>query len=204
MIRDRETGRVLVEVNGQRYAHIREIRDAGVGRRVLWAIADLVRFTGGMATNPQAVQSAREAEADPVRRTASESWTELPASLSGLPSPRASAPRLSALASPGTTEPPDPQRSYSLIDYFRRGFQTPQPTEAVPSPTAFIEEIDEVLQRMIRALPTPPSQPVRVASGEDGLLQIIVGIRAYQSADEVPDAQIRRLIQAAVAEWEGS
>ena len=58
VVRDERTGRVLVEVDGQRYTHIREISDAQVGRRVLWAIADLVRFTGGMATNPQAVRSA--------------------------------------------------------------------------------------------------------------------------------------------------
>ena len=74
----------------------------------------------------------------------------------------------------------------------------------MPAPTAFIDEIDEILQRMVRALPAPPSQPVRVASGEDGLLQIIVGLQTYHSADEVPDPQIRGLIQAAVAEWEGS
>jgi hypothetical protein len=72
----------------------------------------------------------------------------------------------------------------------------------VPGPTDFIEEIDEILQRMVRALPAPPSQPVRVTSGEDGMLQIIVGIQTYHSAEDVPDLQIRRLIQAAVAEWE--
>jgi len=60
VIRDERTGRVLVEVDGQRYTHIREISDAQVGRRVLWAIADLVRFTGGMATNPQAVRGAAQ------------------------------------------------------------------------------------------------------------------------------------------------
>jgi len=60
VIRDERTGRVLVEVDGQRYTHIREISDAQVGRRVLWAIADLVRFTGGMATNPHAVRGAAQ------------------------------------------------------------------------------------------------------------------------------------------------
>jgi pyruvate/2-oxoglutarate dehydrogenase complex dihydrolipoamide acyltransferase (E2) component len=210
VIRDRETGRVLVEVDGQRYAHLREIRDAGVGRRVLWAIADLVRFTGGMATNPQAVQHAREAEAGAVPEPTFESPTARLAPPPGPPassrsaSPGASSPRLSDLTSLGTTEPSAPQQSYSLIDYFRRGFQAPQPTEAVPGPSNFIEEIDEILQRMVRELPRAPSQPVRVASGEDGMLQIIVGIQTYHSADEVPDVQIRRLIQAAVAEWERS
>lgn len=209
VVRDQETGRVLVEVDGQRYAHLREIRDAGVGRRVLWAIADLVRFTGGMATNPQAVQHAREAEAGAVRATTSESPTPLASPLGSptsgrLTSAGASSPRLSDLTLLGTTEPSAPQQGYSLIGFFRRGLQAPPATGSVPSPTAFIEEIDEILQRKVREATTPPSQPVRVASSEDGMLQIIVGIQTYHSADEVPDLQIRRLIQAAVAEWEGS
>ena len=61
VLRNPDTGRVLVEVEGRRYEHIREIEDAQVGRRVLWAIADLIRFTGGVATNPQAVRSASAA-----------------------------------------------------------------------------------------------------------------------------------------------
>lgn len=205
VIRDRETGRVLVEVEGQRYAHLREIRDAGVGRRVLWAIADLVRFTGGMATNPQAVQHAREAEAGVPTGGAAERPAASPPGLSVSTrpaSPGASSPRLSDLAP--STEPPVPQQGYSLMGFFRRGFQAPPPAEAVPGPSDFIEEIDNILQRMVRELPAPPSQPVRVVSGEGGMLQIIVGIQTYQSADEVPDLQIRRLIQAAVAEWEAS
>ena len=58
VIRDRETGQLRVEVEGRSYSHIREIADAQVGHRVLWAAADLIRFTGGMATNPRAVQNA--------------------------------------------------------------------------------------------------------------------------------------------------
>jgi hypothetical protein len=210
VIRDRETGRVLVEVDGQRYTHLREIRDAGVGRRVLWAIADLVRFTGGMATNPQAVQHAREAEGSAASGATSLPPGVRPAVSPGppasnrSPSSGASAPRLSDLASPGTTAPPASQQGYSLMGFFRRGFQAPPPAEAVPSPTNFVEEIDDILQRMVRELPAPPSQPVRVTSGEGGMLQIIVGIQTYHSADEVPDLEIRRLIQAAVAEWEAS
>jgi len=60
-----------------------------VGRRVLWAIADLVRFTGGMATNPQAVRSAAQER-------------------NGATSPASASPALEAPASPTPAEQPAP------------------------------------------------------------------------------------------------
>lgn len=201
VIRDRETGNVLVEVDGQRYTHIRQIHDAAVGRRVLSAVAGLVQFTGGMAANPQAVRAMTGQEVHrppPTTATASPLRREN-ASLQAERSPQ----RLSDPVSLDAVDPPPPQQNYSAIGFFRRGFQAPPP-EPVPSAMAWIEEIDEILQRAIRALPTPPSQAVRVTSGDDGMLQIIIGVRAYDSADQVPDPQIRGLIEAAVAEWEKS
>lgn len=57
VLRDEQTGRTIIKVGEEQYAHIREIKDPQVGRRVLWAIADLIRFTGGMAANPQALRT---------------------------------------------------------------------------------------------------------------------------------------------------
>jgi len=221
VIHDREMGRVLVEVDGQRYAHIREIRDAAVGRRVLWAISDLVRFTGGLATSPQAVQGAQIGPAadgsekgatcrtetasgiGTASETGTESGTRTFPDTQVAPPPFSASQRPSESALPGA-DSAAPQQGAGLVGYLRRGFQAPPPAEPLPSPTSWIGEIDDILQRTVRALPAPPSQPVRVTSAEDGMLQIIVGTRAYGSADEVPDPEIRALIQAAVAEWEKS
>jgi hypothetical protein len=196
VIRDPQTGNLLVQVDGQRYAHIRQIHDAAVGRRVLSIVADLVQFTGRMAANPQAVRAA-SAEGDGRGRASS------PVRAPGAAQTGDTPQRLSDLDALDAIEPAPPQPSYSVIGFFRRGFQAP-PAESVPSSTAWIDEIDEILQRTIRALPTPPSQAVRVTSADDGMLQIMVGVRAYDSADQVPDPQIRGLIEAAVAEWEKS
>jgi len=205
VIRDRERGGVLVEVDGRRYAHLREIEDAQVGRRVLWAIADLVRFSGGMATNPQAVRSAQAADANPEAGAARGAGAASPppsASETAAPSASHVPQRFSDLGSLDLAEPSPPEGPRGIIGFFQRGFQAPLPTEELPSPTAFIGEIDEILQRMIRQLPAPPSQSVRVSSSESGALQILVGREIYSGADQIPDAQVRQLIQAAVAEWE--
>ena len=197
VIRDEQTGQVRVEIGGQQYAHIREIADAQVGRRVLWAIADLIRFTGGMAANPQAVRSVAQAEPAPTPPQPSPPPARKRDDAASFPL-QAPAPTRSPAIAP--EEPPARQR-YSMVDYFRRSFEASGP-ESAPSPTSFIDEIEEILQGYIGGLSTPLSYDVHVLSSETGILQIKVGAHAYSRPDEVPDPQIRQLIKAAVAEWE--
>jgi hypothetical protein len=217
VIRDQQTGRVLVEVDGKQYANIREIADAQVGRRVLWAIADLVRFTGGMATNPQAMRSiAPEA---PTRQPEPEPAQPASASLPDrIDTPPPTQPRQAETASPLAPLPrPRPalrtnaltaeeksRERYSLLGYFRKGFVRDGGTDLAASPVSFIDEIEAILQRRIEQLPTPLGSEVHVLTGVGGALQIEVGYAVYDSPDEVPDPQIRQLIKDAVAEWEKS
>jgi len=197
VIRDEQTGQVRVEVGGQQYAHIREIADAQVGRRVLWAIADLIRFTGGMAANPQAVRNVAEAEPVPTPPQLSQPPAPERANASSFPLQAPAPIRSPAVAAEESTA----RQRYSMVDYFRRGFQTSGP-EPAPSPTSFIDEIEEILQGYIEGLSAPLPCDVHVLSSETGILQIKVGADAYDRPDEVPDPQIRQMIKAAVAEWE--
>jgi hypothetical protein len=226
VIRDERTGRVLVQVEGKQYTHIHEITDARVGRRVLWAIADLVRFTGGMATNPQAVRSVapKPAAADltqfsePAATSGSvldrlaqpSASTPGPAPQMGETAPAAPAPATGPRARPSyrpsvpAMPEEKPRQGYSLVDYFRQGFERRGSAEPTPGPTSFIDEIEEILQLHISRLPSPLPVEVHVLTSEDGSLQIEVGLDVYDSADDVPDPQIRQLIQDAVSEWERS
>ncbi len=221
VIRDERTGRVLVEVGGQRYAHIKEIKDAQVGRRVLWAIADLIRFTGGMVASPQAMRAARVEARSPgggraVPRTTpararsavqptppavKEPSPVPPSNKEELPPrPPASAP--SAVTPETTAFSSQPKARYNIVEFFRRGFQPREPVEPLPAPTSFVDEIEEILQRRIAERTTPLSRSVHVRTGPEGLLQIVVGVEVYDSADDIPYPEIKSLIKAAVAEWE--
>jgi hypothetical protein len=97
-----------------------------------------------------------------------------------------------------------PRQGYSLVNYFRQGLERRGSTEPVSSPTSFIDEIEEILQLRIGRLSSPPPVEVHVLTSEEGSLQIEVGPDVYDSADDVPDPQIRQLIQDAVSEWERS
>jgi hypothetical protein len=227
VVRDERTGQVLVEVNGQRYTHIREIKDAQVGRRVLWAIADLVRFTGGMATNPQAVRSAaqeRTGAASPESAPASPPPAEGPppsappvtppgimvaTATNGQPVERAETPEIPPLAgatparAAGSTDTPpaEPRRS-SVLEFFRRGFQPPAAEAPGAHPGSFIDEIEAILQQRISSRGAPLPYDFHVKTGPQGSLQIVVGPNVYGSPEQIPDPEVKELIKAAVAEWE--
>lgn len=193
VIRDPQTGESAVQIQGQQYRHIREIKDPELGKQVLAAIADLVRFTGGVAANPQAMRKilAKDTPAEPSPSTRDAEWVE----------PRQT-PSLAqdALLDPAALTPP--RQRPGVMGYLLQGFQPREPPAPLPSPTAFVDEIEAILQGYIRQLATPLSQEVHVGSGPDGLLQIQVGLTRYNHPDDVPDPEVRQLIKAAVAEWE--
>jgi hypothetical protein len=191
VLRDPGSSRVLVEVGGRRYERLREIEDAQVGRRVLWAIADLVRFTGGMATNPRAVRNAVEGVA----------WEEdVPEGAPGQPAHRLA---LSPVPAQPATVPPSPSNLGQTVSaFFRRGLNPAPSDSTAVEPSTFIEQIDAILQAKMHEMDVPPSYELHVSAGSEQRLQIQVGSELYSSIDEVPNLQARALIQAAVDEWE--
>jgi hypothetical protein len=191
VLRDPSSSRVLVEVGGRRYERLREIEDAQVGRRVLWAIADLVRFTGGMATNPRAVRNAVEGVA----------WEEgAPEDMAGPVARRPSTPH--APSEPLATTPSSTNLGQTVSAFFQRGLSPAPSDRAADEPGSFIEQIDVILQAKMLEMDVPPSYELHVSAGPEQRLQIQVGPKVYGSIDEVPNLQARALIQAAVDEWE--
>ncbi len=72
---------------------------------------------------------------------------------------------------------------------------------AEPSaPLSVVAQVDMILQEMLQKVRFP--QVVRLLEGPDGGIQVVVGLKLYQSVDEVPDPQIQQLIRQAVTEWE--
>ena len=214
VIRDQQTGRIVVEIQGERYEHLREIADARVGRRVLWAIADLIRFTGGMATHPQAVQSAAQRAAQeqgiPIPHDiASARGQQAPpqgaagtAARPGLPESRPPTPLPPTSAPPQATPAAGAAPRYSMLAFFQRGLQPPPTSTTLPGPGSFVGEIEGLLQGLIEQRATPLPYEVHLSVGPEDRLQIEVGRQVYDSADEVPDPEVQDLIRAAVAEWE--
>ena len=208
VLRDEDTGAIVVEVEGHRYRQLVEIRDGRTGNQILEAIADLIKFTGGIVRGQWAAASATPVV--PTRERPPQPQVVEPAS----------PPRAMAVEPPvsdeeeaflhrlregdlGVGKTPAREARPGIMSFIRR--QKPQvAAEGTGAGGTFIDEIEEILQRMISTAPTPLGKEVHVRTGPDGGLQIQIGDRYFSSADEVPDPAIRDLIKAAVKEWERS
>jgi hypothetical protein len=208
VLRDEDTGAIIVEVEGNRYRRLTDIRDGRIGNQVLEAIADLIKFTGGIVRGQWATKSV----------LTSAPTGERP------PQPRAvepaSPPQAVAMEPPGSDEEEAFLRRLregelqfgktsarearpGIMGFFRRQ-ESQVAAEGTGTGGTFIDEIEEILQRMISTAPTPLGKEVHVRTGPDGGLQIQVGGQYFSSSDEVPDPAVRDLIKAAVKEWERS
>jgi hypothetical protein len=208
VLRDEDTGTIVVEIEGRRYRQLVEIRDGRIGNQVLGAIADLIKFTGGIVRGQWAAASAtpvvptRESPPQPqvVEPTSSPRAVELPGSDE---EEEAFIRRLRQEDFQVDKTPPE-EAQPSIMGYFTRQRKPEAAAEGIGTGGTFIDEIEAILQRMISTYPTPLDKEVHVRTGPDGGLQIQVGGQYFSRSDEVPDPAIRDLIKAAVKEWERS
>lgn len=193
VLRDEDTGALIVEVEGNRYRRLTEIQDGRIGNQVLQAIADLIRFTGGIVRESWATASVTPAVSTRGRSQI----------VAAGPPDEDEKTFFRHLKESGLqlSESPPKKAQPGLMGYFVRR-QKPQAAEETGSRGTFIDEIEEILQRMVSTAPTPLGSEVHVRTGSDGGLQIQVGGQYFSSSDEVPDPAIRNLIKAAVREWE--
>jgi hypothetical protein len=90
---------------------------------------------------------------------------------------------------------------------------TPSPTQPLPTVAAqalaekefkalsIIAQIDHVFQRRIAGTPYE-ALGIRIFEGAVGSVEVMVGLNKYPSIDDVPDAEIKKTIRDAIAEWE--
>jgi len=209
LLRDRVTGALIVEVEEEKYRKLSEIKDGRVGRQVLQAAADMVRFTEVLQTRGQ--MTTRQ---PPPLAPSTLALKVAPSLEKESPVPRTPAPPavekefLRSLSQQGQTEEEEsPKLSLSPIEFFRRGFAARRAARlesATPAPRSFVKEIEEILQRFIRTYPSFIGKEVHVGTGPGGGIRIRVENEFYDTPDDIPDPEIRGIIKAAIQEWEKS
>lgn len=221
LLRDRVTGALIVEVEGEEYRALAEIKDGRAGRQVLQAAADLVRFTEVIQPQDQArtpqLFSPSATEPKPIASPPAPSTLVLkvaPALEQEPPVQRTPAPPsverefLQSLIQQGRPKEKEAEKpSLSPIEFFRRSFaarRAARVQDTLPSPRSFVEEIEEILQRFLHTYPSFIGKEVHVGTSPGGGIHIRVGKEFYDTPDDIPDPEIRGIIKAAIQEWERS
>ena len=101
--------------------------------------------------------------------------------------------------------PPPPQSATEPIP--SRPLTPPQPAiiakedRPVSSPTSIVGQIDQVLQARLAGSPLADRGVFLTQSPEGGVM-VYVGLTKYMGIDDVPEAEIKAAIRAAISEWE--
>jgi len=113
------------------------------------------------------------------------------------PKPAAPTPTSSA---PQTTPPPIVQQPIINPVTPRTSTIAKEDRPAAPA-TSIVGQIDFVLQEHLAGTPLE-ERGVFLAQSPDGGVMVYVGLTKYLGIDEVPDAEIKAAIRAAITEWE--
>lgn len=91
--------------------------------------------------------------------------------------------------------------SLNPFQIFTRSLQPLEKTGSDEPDKSIVAQIDEILQTDLENTPLA-DLGVRLIEGPDQGMVIEVGMSRYTDIDEVPEAEVRRLIRQAVSEWE--
>ena len=172
-----QDGSLVVQIAGQHYRRVFDIRDRETGRRLLEIINRLVAFSKGRETRELAAPSASPAPEPALEARRQAFFKELT-------SPADDRPRLSRI-----TADPVPFRGRSPLE--RPGINL-----------NLADEIERLLQLRVDASPDFRQRAVHVRSAPDGGLRFDVDGARYTALDEIPDPQVQALLRAAISDWD--
>jgi hypothetical protein len=209
LLRDPQTGQLIVEIAGRRYTKLADIADKEMGQYILKLAAQLLAFTNGMIATEAGVKSFQVPKlgAAPLPPLTLVSAAEQPRpqaaevgpALTPKNAPQVEAAFLASLVQPPTPPEPQPQR--------RGFFGRPKPAqveEPLLPPLNLAEQINKIAQAKLMASPLAYTTRLEITSDLHGGIRINVNGTPYPSPDDVPNPEVRELIKDSIRVWEKS
>ncbi|MDM8528017.1 hypothetical protein QUF58_07355 [Anaerolineales bacterium HSG24] len=190
LLRDPETETLTIEVGQKQYASLSDISDKRVGQYVLELTAHLLAFTNGMVATPSGVKSVR------IPRVGNLPEPIMPALVEQRPLQAQSLPPASVISSPEIHLPEASTRTNLM--------GIPQPDDGLLTGFSLADEINEVVQKRLAYSPLAATTVIELSTGPGGGIRIKVNNQAYSSQEEIPNQEVKKLIQDAIKEWERS
>lgn len=217
LLRDPQSGQLIVEIAGQRYTKLAEITDKEIGQYILKLVAHLLAFTNGMIATDAGLKSvpAPKVGETPMPLAEPTPVSQLPDPMAGVgkaqpaivqppftpqPLPAVEAAFLASIqAKPVAVEPPQPQ----CRGLFGRSKPAPEAETLLP-PLNLAGQINEIAQARLRYSPLATTTKLEITSDPGGGIQINVNGMVYHGPDDIPHPEVKELIKASIKEWERS
>jgi hypothetical protein len=201
LLRDGQSGQLILEIAGRRYTKLADITDKDIGQYILKLVAHLLVFTNGMIATDAGVKSlpAPKMGQVPLPPVAVTPQPQVVAPVAPKPSVDVEAAFLASLMQPPKPAEPQPQRRGLL------GRAKPAKTEEVLLPPLNLaEQINRIAQARLLASSLGRNTKLEITSDLYGGIRINVNGTFYESPDDVPNLEIRDLIKESIRQWEKS
>lgn len=187
-------GKLVVEVNGHRFERLADIPNAPLRQRLMAAIGELISFADGyqalvdaglappLAPAPSRAQAVEE-------QVPPELAARRAAFISSMERQRDAMAAQADLA---------PEPSHVLSAAAKDEPLTPT------DPSSIVGQIDNILQKHIRAEPKLEGRSIHLEQAPAGGLRIKVDNQVYQRPAEIKEKEIQLVIKMALKEWEAS
>ena len=181
-----ENGKLAIFVQGQRYDHLREIRDRQLGSDAVEAIKCVMMFAEGW------LPALRQESPQPVPAK--------PIKIEGEPAqpPAAGEAFLEQLRH--TDLFPAEKKPAGLLGGLARGRKR-RSLDPLLTPA---DAINGIIQQRLEGRPNLARHNIRLTTGQDGGLCFHIGLQVFAAAEEISDPEIQEFIQDAIREWRES
>jgi hypothetical protein len=222
LLRDPQSGDLIVEVAGRRYTKLADVDDKEVGQYILELVAHLLVFTNGVIATEIGVKSVylpKRLGKIPLPLTKPTPVSQLPdpaaydssSTSSPQPEPTSSEPELvpkpppeaeAAFLASLQARPPQPEPQQRGGGFFVRSKPASE-AGAVPG-FNLADEINKIVQTRLMISPLSSTDDVEIVSDPGGGIRIIVDGVGYASPDDIPDLEVKTLIKESIKQWERS
>jgi hypothetical protein len=95
---------------------------------------------------------------------------------------------------------PKPRLSLNPVNVLTNALKADVPLSQLPT-ESIVSQIDDILQGKLKNS-SLSGEPIRLMEWPNKGMVVMVGLDQYDSVDEVPNEEIKKLIRSAVSEWE--
>ncbi|HXW01632.1 MAG TPA: hypothetical protein VEC93_24690, partial [Anaerolineae bacterium] len=191
LLRDPQSGQLMVEIAGRRYTKLAEIADKEIGQYILKLAAHLLAFTNGMIATDAGLKSlsAPKVGETPMPMVAPTPVSQLPGpaagsgqsqpamvqpSFSPQPASPVEAALLASIRAQSAAPPPPPQRRGLF------GRPKPAPAEPLLPELNLAAQINDIVQARLRYSPLAPTTQLQITSDPGGGILINVNGLVYR------------------------
>jgi hypothetical protein len=203
LLRDPTSGRLIVEVAGQRYTRLADVPEREIGEYILKLAAHLLAFTGGMVATEGGVKSlpVPKVKALPMPLSAPPSISQLPTAPDGLaPPPDVEKAFLASLR----TEPEAAPKKGGLFGRLAPSTSKFKEDEPLLPPLNLAEEINRIIQKRLPYTPLGLTTRIDIMMAPGGGIKIKVNGETFTGVDEVKPPGVQAFIRECIKEWEKS